>query len=202
MRLSTILSAAVAALVLTAPLHAARTPHHRWSSLTLPERRVVVVRDAQRHRFAVRYWLRNRERYVLSSAPLTFCRALGVAAPGSVCVHGQRLVHDVALLRRIAAKLAARADAVRVASHYAGWDCIHNGAYPGAPHEGDSATGTYTGPLQMTYPWAGYYVHWHDVSIGAVYAIADRVAAARGYSYAWMSGQWPQTFPPCARYFE
>jgi hypothetical protein len=86
-------------------------------------------------------------------------------------------------------------------AHLAGWLCIHNGAYPGAPHEGYSRYGTYTGPLQMTRPWAGYDLDWGAMSFTAVYAIAEKVAAAHGFSYSWMAGQWPQTYPPCAGRF-
>lgn len=82
---------------------------------------------------------------------------------------------------------------VTASSHYQGWECIHGG-------EGDSASGTYTGYLQMTTPWEGMSYNWHAMG-RAVYSIADRVAAAHKYDYNWMRGQWPNTYPPCSHYF-
>lgn len=98
--------------------------------------------------------------------------------------------------KRVAAKrlLAARP------AHWALWNCIHNGAYPGAPHEGNSSSGTYTGPLQMTYPWDGFYVHWYSVPIATVYHYAEIGFQQHGYSTYWLEHQWPNTAPPCIRY--
>lgn len=89
-------------------------------------------------------------------------------------------------------------------AHYAGWNCITNGAYPGAPHEGNGYNGPYTGPLGMTTPWMGQYPpgrDWVHSPIVEVYKIAEKVMARTGFSYSAMKGQWPNTFPPCARYF-
>jgi hypothetical protein len=89
-------------------------------------------------------------------------------------------------------------------SHYAGWSCITNGAYPRAPHEGNGYNGSYSGPLGMTTPWLGFYPpggDWVHAPRAAVYAIADKVASAHHYSYGFMHGQWPATYPPCARFF-
>lgn len=96
---------------------------------------------------------------------------------------------------------------VSAASHYAGWSCITNGAHPGVPgdpHEGNGYNGSYVGPLGMTTPWAGHYPtgrDWVHTPISVVYAIAEQEAARHGFNYAWMRGQWPRTFPPCAGYF-
>jgi hypothetical protein len=30
---------------------------------------------------------------------------------------------------------------------------------------------------------------------------AENVSAQHGFSYSWMRGQWPNTFPPCASHF-
>jgi hypothetical protein len=97
-----------------------------------------------------------------------------------------------------------RQQVLGAAGHLAGWSCITNGAYPGAPHEGHGWNGPYSGPLQMTNPWMGYsapHGDWNSIGDRAVYAIADRVAAQHGYSYSWMAGQWPNTYPPCANRF-
>ncbi len=89
-------------------------------------------------------------------------------------------------------------------AHLAGWRCITNGAYPGAAHEGNGYNGSWTGPLGMTTPWAGYmppgsdWVHSDPV---AVYSIAEKVAAAHRFDPVWMRGQWPNTYPPCAGLF-
>ena len=91
-----------------------------------------------------------------------------------------------------------------VVGHYAGWACITNGATPGAAHEGNGYNGAYSGPLGMTTPWMGHYPpgpDWVHSSPTAVYAIAEEESAARGWSDAWMRGQWPATYPPCAGYF-
>lgn len=89
-------------------------------------------------------------------------------------------------------------------AHYAGWSCITNGATPTSPHEGNGYNGPYTGPLGMTTPWMGHYPpgsDWVHSPVTAVYAIAESVAARYGFSYSFMAGQWPQTFPPCAGFF-
>jgi hypothetical protein len=94
---------------------------------------------------------------------------------------------------------------VAMPNHYAGWSCITNGAYLGAPHEGNGYNPLgYSGPLGMTTPWAGYMPpgrDWVHASRAAVYAIAERVSARYGFSDSWMRSQWPQTYPPCAGYF-
>ncbi len=131
----------------------------------------------------------------------------------SVTAHLERHVHALPRLRRLTgfwwhlavrnrkAMIAARRVRVVTASagHWALWDCIHNGAYPGAPHEGDSAGGTYSGYLQMTNPWEGRSGDWHAMGSG-VYAIAEQAFLAHGKSIAWLEGQWPQTSPRCVRF--
>lgn len=89
-------------------------------------------------------------------------------------------------------------------AHFAGWSCITNGAYPGAAHEGNGYNGSFTGPLGMTTPWMGHYPpgrDWVHTPAVEVYRIAEAESAKRGFSYSWMVGQWPNTFPPCARFF-
>jgi hypothetical protein len=107
------------------------------------------------------------------------------------------LARDMKHLRQLKRLLA-------VPPHYRGWSCITNGAYPGAPHEGNGYAGSYSGPLGMTTPWMGYRPpgrDWVHSRIVDVYWIAERVSARQGFSWSWMKGQWPNTFPPCARWF-
>lgn len=103
--------------------------------------------------------------------------------------------------RVIARKMASRRLRARSPSgvgHWALWNCIHNGRYPGAPHEGNSSSGTYTGPLQMTSHWDGFPVsNWYYLPIGQVYADAEIAFRQHGYSTYWLEGQWPNTAPPC-----
>lgn len=95
------------------------------------------------------------------------------------------------------------------AGHWTGWSCITHGPHFNNTgyHEGNGYNGSYTGPLGMSTPWAGYtpqqfgYSDWVHTPTSVVYSVAERVAAAHGFSYTWMAGQWPQTFPPCAGYF-
>jgi len=91
-----------------------------------------------------------------------------------------------------------------VTGHLAGWRCITNGATPRSPHEGNGYNGDYSGRLGMTTPWAGHYPStgdWVTVSEAEVYGVAETEAAKHRWSYSWMSGQWPATFPPCASHF-
>lgn len=84
-----------------------------------------------------------------------------------------------------------------VVSHWQGWWCIHGGE-----GNGWNPTHKYSGPLQMTPYWAHYPVYdWNTLPIADVFAKADHIAQQHGYSYRWMQRQWPNTFPPCARYF-
>lgn len=82
-------------------------------------------------------------------------------------------------------------------SHEAGWECIHSreGAW-----DADTGNG-YHGGLQMSYGWAGRVGDAAQLSPSEQMAIADAEAREHGYSYGWMASQWPNTFPPCAGYF-
>jgi len=85
-------------------------------------------------------------------------------------------------------------------AHWSLWSCITNGAYPGAPHEGNGYNGKYTGWLGMSTPWMGHYPpgsDWVHSAQLAVYAIAEQEFRKTGYSLTWLHGQWPQTSPPC-----
>lgn len=81
-------------------------------------------------------------------------------------------------------------------AHMAGWLCIHSreGSWTdeGAP---------YYGGLQMTYGWMGAVGDAAQLSPLDQMWAAERVSARYGFSSAWMSSQWPMTYPPCAGYF-
>ncbi len=96
--------------------------------------------------------------------------------------------------RRITARrLAARRPTI---AHLALWNCIHNGE-----GNGWDPSGTYSGPLQMTRGWAGYPISdWNTIPLAQVYADAETQYRLRGYSRAWLEGQWPRTSPPCLAY--
>ena len=84
-----------------------------------------------------------------------------------------------------------------VVGHRAGWLCIHSreGAW-------DAQTGNgYYGGLQMTYGWMGLVTNAALLSPDAQMAAAEEGYRRSGYSDAWMRGQWPNTYPPCASYF-
>lgn len=106
-----VLAAAVAALSLTATASPARARHHhhaRWHDLSLTQKRAVVAKVVTRERQTLRWWLANRERFPASSAtPHVFCAAVGIRAPGAICIHADRLVKALHVQRRIDAKLAA-----------------------------------------------------------------------------------------------
>lgn len=217
MKLICLLAAVVAATTLTTTSQARSTPHHRWSSMTTVERRAVAVREIRTNRAPVRWWVGVlKRRFPQAASPgYPLCRAIGVRAPGAICSHGQRLVHALRVLRRIdariaaaaaarAAREAARARATAGPAHLAGWLCIHNGRGPGYPHEGTgwNPSHEYSGPLQMGGGWGGYPVSdWNALPEEQVYEDAEVVAAAHGFDYSWMAGQWPRTFPPCADLF-
>lgn len=111
--------------------------------------------------------------------------------------------HRIVRLLEVVHKLRGSSGGGGIA-HLAGWLCIHNGAYPGAPHEGRGRNGPYSGVLQMTSPWMGNYApngSWDNLSDNAVYALAEREFRGTGYSRSWLAGQWPSTYPPCAARF-
>jgi hypothetical protein len=81
-------------------------------------------------------------------------------------------------------------------SHYALWNCIHNGEGAWNANTGNG----YYGGLQMTYGWDGL------VSNAALLSPAQQMAAAEtgyrqsGYSEAWLLGQWPVSSRSCLGY--
>jgi hypothetical protein len=83
-------------------------------------------------------------------------------------------------------------------AHWRGWLCIHSreGAW-----NADTGNGFYGG-LQMTYNWMGVIrgkASWYS-PLKQMWA-AERVSARYGFSWSWLRGQWPNTYPPCAGLF-
>jgi hypothetical protein len=117
-----------------------------------------------------------------------------------VCEHGWGKVKKEHCQAEKWLKRLLAPPATRVVSHQSLWSCITNGAYPGAPHEGNGYNGSYSGPLGMTTPWMGHYPpgsDWVHSDVATVYAIAEEEYRKTGYSSVWLHGQWPQTSPPC-----
>lgn len=91
-----------------------------------------------------------------------------------------------------------RANYRMLPAHYNGWVCIHQ-----REAAWNDANAPYYGGLQMSWNWmkavpggdAGKLSPLHQMRI------AERVSATQGFSYDWMHGQWPNTYPPCASYF-
>jgi hypothetical protein len=80
--------------------------------------------------------------------------------------------------------------------HYNGWNCIHSREGPWDANTGNG----YYGGLQAHYDWYGVarmdllsplQQMWH----------AENTYQNSGYSSAWLHGQWPNTYPPCAGFF-
>lgn len=82
--------------------------------------------------------------------------------------------------------------------HTSGWLCIHKNE--GAWNDGGSP---YYGGLQMSWNWMNAVPGGDAGKLPAIQQmwIAERVSARHGFSHAWMSGQWPNTYPRCASYF-
>jgi len=133
-------------------------------------------------------------------------RELRVLDATSALVLGRIVQNHRWLYRTMTSRVLEAERRIAAASrpaHYKLWSCITNGAYPGAAHEGNGYNGPYSGPLGMTTPWAGHSPpgrDWVHSDVMAVYRLAEREYADRGYSSAWLRGQWPNTSPPCSRF--
>lgn len=190
MKLGVLVAAAVAACTLTATA-GAHIVHPGCTSKLSPRAELACARTNRQHALATIVWARATQRTVrfLDATP---------------AFRLQRVVDDHRWLYRVMSVRVAEAQrriaAAARPAHYALWSCITNGAYPGAAHEGNGYNGSYSGPLGMTTPWAGHYPpgsDWVHSDVVAVYAIAEKEYANRGYSSAWLRGQWPNTSPPC-----
>lgn len=84
-----------------------------------------------------------------------------------------------------------------VVGHLSGWLCIHSreGAW-----NAQTGNGFYGG-LQMTYGWAGRVANAALLAPAAQMTAAESEASEHRWSYEWMRGQWPNTYPRCARLF-
>ncbi|HEV7639315.1 MAG TPA: hypothetical protein VGO39_00425 [Gaiellaceae bacterium] len=102
--------------------------------------------------------------------------------------------HRIPVVRARLARLRAR---LRPAGHVAGWSCIQSRE---ARWNANTGNGFYGG-LQMTYGWAGRVRNAALLTPAAQIAVAEAEASEHGWSYAWMRGQWPNTYPPCAGLF-
>jgi hypothetical protein len=91
-------------------------------------------------------------------------------------------------------------------AHRAGWLCIHSGYLGGrrvSSGEGawNANTGNgYYGGLQAHYGWGGV-PRMDLLSAEAQMSVAERELRKNGGSHAWISGQWPNTGPPCLGLF-
>jgi hypothetical protein len=83
-------------------------------------------------------------------------------------------------------------------THYNGWICIHR--QEGAWYS-NTGNGFYNG-LQMTWNWGhGIVGDPNKYTPLQIMQAAERGYRESGYSSAWMSGQWPNTYPPCSNLF-
>jgi hypothetical protein len=89
-------------------------------------------------------------------------------------------------------RLKAQCPAV---AHLAGWLCIHSreGAW-------NDTGDPYWGGLQMHPGWGGV-THASDLSPMGQMQLAETGYRNSNYSHAWLAGQWPNTYPPCAGLF-
>ena len=169
----------------------ARTHHARWHDMTLTEKRAVVQHEIHVNRTAVQWWLMHRARFPSSaSSAFVYCRAVGIHAPGEICLHAQALVKALRVRTRIDAKLAAIAQARLVSAyppHHALWTCI--GRYEGGATS-VNPNGHY-GMLQMTWNWFGYIKGAASNYPQSVQEwAAERAYANNHYSSSFLYGQW------------
>lgn len=195
MRYALTTAAAAAALILAAPV-GAHLLEPGCNTKLKPRAELSCAKRNRDHAQATVAWALHEKQRVLSSDRSSLPKL-------------NHLIRDHRWLARVMVERIAEAKRRLAVSragsgHYAGWACITNGAYPGAPHEGNGYNGSYTGPLGMSTPWAGHSPpasDWVHTPVSAVYAIAEQEAARHGFSYSWMVSQWPSTYPPCSARF-
>jgi len=186
----TTVAVAVLALVLAGNALGS-SKHVTWKSMTLNERLVLVNHTISVHRPPVRAWIHNHARVPVSAAgPTVMCRAIGVRAPGAICVHAQRLVRALKVRARIKRHLAEAALRARLSAfppHHALWTCISR--FEGSPTS-INPNGHY-GMLQMHAGW-GYGTSYHasDDPQAVQEWAAERAYAANHYSTSFLYGQW------------
>lgn len=91
----------------------------------------------------------------------------------------------------------ARARMAPAIGHLQGWLCIHGREGSWTANTGNG----FFGGLQMTDGWMGLVGQAHLLTPYQQMAAAEEGYRRSGYSSSWMSGQWPNTYPPCAGYF-
>lgn len=203
-RTRTLVLVTTAAAVLASAAAAAPYPHQRpLAAMPLPQLAAWQAHATTHYRYVWRRWWRGHRSQASARAAQPRCAAVGVRMPRWVCWYAAAARWEARELAQTRARLVAAA-APAPAGHWRLWACITDGAYAGAPHEGDGYNGPYSGPLGMTTPWAGHYPQpgrdWVSSARAYVYATAEQEYAAHGYSSAWVYGQWPNTGPPCAAY--
>ncbi len=190
MKLIAFVAAAVAAFSLTASA-GAHIIRPGCNSHLAPRAELRCARLNRQHALATVLWAR-RSLHTLRTLDASGALILGRVAENHLWLYRT-------MSRRVA-EAQARVEAAARPAHYALWSCITNGAYPGAAHEGNGYNGAYSGPLGMTTPWAGHSPpgrDWVHSDVVAVYRLAELEYANRGYSRAWLEGQWPATSLPC-----
>lgn len=196
MKLLPALAGTLAMLCAVATAQAGTQTYTSASIARMSKAQALVVRDQS----AATLQFYARHRWMLAPRHKTCWTHVPWA---KACNRARRNVQrNRAMLRLARVRLEQLAPQI---AHLAGWRCITYGAHPGVPgdpHEGhgDSPAG-FHGALQMTATWMGYTEPWSSMTDTAVYAIAEKVAAAQHFAPAWMSGQWPRTYPPCASLF-
>jgi hypothetical protein len=167
-----------ASLVLTSHAHAA-------SKTQLHHRQVRQVHSLHRYQGTLRFF--RHHRFLRRSFPDVVHRE----------THKARIWIQVIHRELAETRAALRPPPAPQLGHLAGWICIHSreGAW-----NAQTGNGFYGG-LQMTYGWAGRVANAALLSPSAQIAAAENEASRHGWSYSWMSGQWPNTFPPCAALF-
>jgi len=146
-----------------------------------------VLKTIRKERSTLHWWLHRRSRIPESSSgPFVFCAAVGIRAPGAICVHARKLVGALHLLRRIEAVILAGS----WPPHHALWLCIHGHEAADWQNQDTGHNGHYGG-LQLHPGWgygSSYYAS-NDSQWTQEWA-AERGYRASGFSRAWLMGQW------------
>lgn len=206
MRLLVILTvvALAASLSLVNNVQAHFLPHKK--NLTLEERIAYYQRSIKHDKYALHrdnlqyQELKRRDRVLTASRPVAIVSQQRLELLKRMGFHYAAWKWNLQMLNAAETKWKSLHPIIPPIAHWGLWSCITNGAYPGAPHEGNGYNGLYTGWLGMTTPWMGHYPpgsDWVHSSQSAVYAIAEEEYRNSGYSRNFIIGQWPNTGPPC-----
>lgn len=134
----------------------------------------------------------------LSGHPRTLAGKIALAKAQFHHDHAAGSQHWLRLDRRYLRQLRQHRVLSGRPPHFDGWVCIHN--REATWHDGGAP---YYGGLQMSWNWMGAVPGGDASRLSPLIQmwIAERVSARHGFSYSWMHGQWPNTYPPCARFF-